>query len=101
VSKDIAQRAVVIQLARPEYGEGWDRAVRAHIEDHRWEILRDIGAFLEGPAKAGYRARTRWAAWEDGVLARVATPINGELPDNKLTLTRDFGFVPSEVCQTG
>src|SRR5258707_10001846 len=24
-----------------------------------------------------------------------------ELPDNKLILTRDFGFVPSEVRQTG
>jgi hypothetical protein len=24
-----------------------------------------------------------------------------EVPDNKLILTRDFCFIPSEVCQSG
>jgi hypothetical protein len=31
-----------------------------------------------------------------GILA-----IDSEVLDNKLSLTPDFGFVPSEVCQTG
>jgi hypothetical protein len=75
LSKDLAQRVVIIKLARPRYRKDWYKNVSAFIETHRWAILRDIQSFLKGPAAQGYRAITRWSQWEDGVLARGKIPV--------------------------
>jgi len=70
LSKDLAQRVVVIKLARPEHHAHWEDDVRRFIKIHRWEILAEIAAILSrepGPLIA----RTRWAEWESAVLSKL------------------------------
>ena len=47
VSKDIAERVVVIKVARPDFDPGWQQNAIRFVEDHRWEILSDIKLLLE------------------------------------------------------
>lgn len=69
VSKDVAQRSIVIRLRRPQYSGVWQDQVFAFIEEHRREIICDLMAFL----RAGSRdisQFSRWGVWERSVLAR-------------------------------
>jgi hypothetical protein len=70
LSKDMAQRVVIIKLKRPAFSATWERDVRAFARGHRWEILADVRAILESEADP-ITPRTRWAAWEQEVLART------------------------------
>ena len=47
LSKDIAERSVIIKLDRPEYNPHWESEVREYIKENRWEILNDIRLTLE------------------------------------------------------
>jgi hypothetical protein len=73
LSKDMAQRTVIIKLARPTYQPTWESDLRAYIQKHRWEIIAEIGRILTTEAPE-IEAKTRWAAWEQGVLAHVKAP---------------------------
>lgn len=71
LSKDLAERSIVIRLARPTYRADWDSSVRAFIRSHRWEIIADIGDALRGTSLLGDSgATTRWAVWERDVLGK-------------------------------
>jgi hypothetical protein len=69
LSKDLAQRVIPIQLARPSYSAEWERDSREFVRANRWEILADIGEILTGPRRA-ITVRSRWATWEEEVLSR-------------------------------
>ena len=69
-SKDMAQRAVLIELARPDYQSHWEQRVLAYLDSHRLEILADVGEILGSPVPP-LGATTRGGAWEQGVLAHV------------------------------
>ena len=84
LSKDLALRVVLIRLGRPDNDAGWLGRLRAFIDAHRWEILRDIGDRLKAEGKHGYQAGTRWAEWEAGVLAKGPLPVSSR----KLILAR-------------
>jgi hypothetical protein len=72
-SKDMALRTVIIKLARPTYQPTWEAELDDYLLRHRWEIIAEVGQVLTGrPPEV--MAKTRWAAWEQGVLAHVATP---------------------------
>jgi hypothetical protein len=73
LSKDLAQRCVIVQLARPKYSGTWAEETRAYIDAHRWAIIGDCLAALRAPV-ARLAKHSRWGAWEDAVLARVAEP---------------------------
>ncbi|NQV26184.1 MAG: hypothetical protein HQ518_17655 [Rhodopirellula sp.] len=47
VSKDIAQRAVVVRMGRPQHRPGWENEVRRFVEANRWSIIADVKAELE------------------------------------------------------
>ncbi len=49
LSKDLAQRAVIIKVKRPPQNPTWWTAVSDMIENHRWEIVSDIKALFERP----------------------------------------------------
>ena len=73
LSKDMAQRCVIVHLKRPDYGPSWKEETQELIEARRWEIvadcigrLRNAGQVLQGGG--------RWSAWEQGVLSRIAEP---------------------------
>ena len=75
LSKDLAQRSVVIKLVRPVYRADWERDVRDYIEANRWAIIGDIIALLRGDMPVPVSSRcTRWGAWEQDVLACVPHP---------------------------
>jgi hypothetical protein len=73
LSRDMAQRTIVVKLKRPNYSEEWIEATRALIETNRWQIVGDIMAILKRPATR-LPHYTRWASWEGGVLARLPDP---------------------------
>jgi hypothetical protein len=73
LSKDMAQRAVTITVARPEYTATWEEETNRFIEENRHAIIGDALALLSGP-KARLKTFTRWGPWEAGVLACVNDP---------------------------
>jgi hypothetical protein len=73
LSKDMAQRCLIIRLKRPEHDANWEGGTWEFIERHRWAIIGDIKAELERPV-AALRRHSRWGAWEAEVLARVDDP---------------------------
>jgi hypothetical protein len=75
LSKDMAQRSVLIELAQPEHTHNWHAQLNEYIEANRWEIIGDILGLLrsEGEAMQPGEA-TRWGAWEKGVLSKVTAP---------------------------
>lgn len=73
LSKDLSQRCVPIELARPKYGADWEQETVDFIETNKWEIIGDILADLRAHAPKLAR-HSRWGAWEDVVLARLPDP---------------------------
>jgi hypothetical protein len=73
LSKDLAQRCMIVRLARPQWGGRWEEETTALVESLRWEIIGDALAILQGnaPTLAGH---SRWGAWEREVLAHVGDP---------------------------
>jgi hypothetical protein len=73
LSKDGAQRSVVIRVKRPVYSDTWEANVMAYIKENRWDIIGDIIARLKagGPKLSKY---SRWGPWEQEVLACVPDP---------------------------
>jgi hypothetical protein len=69
----MAQRCIIVKVARPEYSATWEEDTIALIESRRWEIIGDLLAILKEPVKPLAR-HSRWGAWEDAVLAHVAEP---------------------------
>ncbi len=73
LSKDMAQRCVIIRVRRPAYDASWREVTRRFVERHRWAIIGDALALLSG-GKGALAEHSRWAAWEDEVLACVGDP---------------------------
>jgi hypothetical protein len=73
LSRDMAQRCVIVKVARPTYSASWEEETAALIDERRWEIVGDCLAWFQKPATVLTR-HCRWSAWEDAVLARVAEP---------------------------
>jgi len=38
----MAERCVIIKLARPTYRAGWEESLQQYIEANRWGIIGDI-----------------------------------------------------------
>lgn len=73
LSKDMAQRCVIVKVARPPRDAGWEEGTRALIQEKRWAILGDLLEALRAPAEP-LKRYSRWASWEAAVLARVGDP---------------------------
>jgi hypothetical protein len=70
LSKDMAQRCVIIRVKRPRHDPTWEPTTFAYIDEHRWEIIGDILAELQRPVPRLHRC-SRWGSWEQAVLAHV------------------------------
>jgi hypothetical protein len=73
LSKDMAQRSVPVRLKRPSFDPGWKAEVQDFIERHRWELVGDIRALLEGP-KTPPTVPFRWGPWVAEVLGACNNP---------------------------
>jgi hypothetical protein len=74
LSRDMAQRCVIVKLARPQYGATWEEDTYALVEARRWEIIGDLLAELRAPPPCRFVGHGRWGGWESAVLSRVAEP---------------------------
>ena len=74
LSRDLAQRCVIVKLKRPAYSGTWEEETIALIEGKRWEIIGDILATLRAGPVQELTTHGRWGAWERAVLSRVAEP---------------------------
>jgi hypothetical protein len=70
LSKDMAQRVVVIKLDRPDFSPSWEDGLRTFIRSNLWGIFADIRDRLAEPSQLDV-ARSRWASWERHVLGKV------------------------------
>ncbi len=69
-SKDMAQRAIPIRIARPVYCGDWTRRVDALVAKRRMEIIADIKEIFD--RHPAHCANTlRFADWTEQVLMRV------------------------------
>src|SRR5579885_1544520 len=75
LSKDMAQRSVIIRLLRPTYTTDWEEETNRYIDRTRWQIIGDILALLSwGKRPAEIKESSRWGTWEGAVLACVRDP---------------------------
>lgn len=75
LSRDLAQRTVVIKLDKPKKkGAGdWSERFDQFMLAHRGDVISDIAAFFRRePVELDHF--TRWASWERAVLARCDSP---------------------------
>lgn len=77
LSKDMAQRTIIIRLKRPKYDPDWETNLRFFIERHADEIIADIGYELTRNATVSTTGKLRFPYWEKMVLSKVA---GDELP---------------------
>ena len=70
MSTDMAQRCVVISLAKPSRSGSWQDETNALIDENQTALIADIVGFFER-SQQHFSAFTRWASWEDVILSRV------------------------------
>lgn len=73
LSRDLAQRMVVIKMTQPNRSGTWDDDVDRFIVQHREDVVSDIAAFFQRPTTRLSRY-TRWASWEVAILSRMENP---------------------------
>jgi hypothetical protein len=69
LSTDVAQRSVIIRLAKPTHTGDWFPSLRDFINEHRMALIADMVGLLQRPTIKLAR-HSRWGEWEDGVLAK-------------------------------
>jgi hypothetical protein len=116
LSRDLAQRTVIIKLNQPERSGTWDDDVDKFVAKYRDEIIADIAAFFDRPQSTLSRF-TRWASWEKAILSRLKNPAAlqkvienraAESDEDKTTAEsikeyfeeqlRGLGYDPAEQC---
>ncbi len=70
LSMDLAQRVIPIKLARPQFEAEWEKEIRRLIREGHPTLLGEILATLRSDG-VKVQPRTRWAAWEQGVLSKT------------------------------
>lgn len=72
LSRDLADRSVVIKLGKQRPGKDFLGWVRQHVESHRNEILAGLLSVLKRPVAGVIQKQhgDRWSAWQAGVLSK-------------------------------
>jgi hypothetical protein len=77
LSRDMAQRSVVIRLKRPSADPGWEGNIVDFIEANQLAIVSDLLARIRTPANP-LPSYSRWAKWEGAVLTKVNDPLSAQ-----------------------
>lgn len=70
LSTDLAQRTVIVQLARPRHDGDWENETVAFIEKNRQALIGDILGFLRLEEAAPLPKHSRWGPWEASLLCK-------------------------------
>lgn len=75
LSRDMAQRAYIIKLKKPEtYNVAWQDSLADLLSNHRNDILSEIADILRGPSQFTYaHGSERWPLWINSILSKVCT----------------------------
>lgn len=73
LSTDVAQRCVIVKLARPKRSGDWEELTRKFVSENRDAILADVAAFFQSDP-APPKSFSRWASWEKDILSRLPEP---------------------------
>jgi hypothetical protein len=74
LSRDAAQRCIVVKLARPvQTGGAWDDAIDRFIEAFHSQIIGDIAAEFNRPATP-VNGNSRWGLWRREIVGRLKNP---------------------------
>ena len=75
LSKDMAQRCVVIKVGKPTFSQTWQHELEEYIKNHQWEIIGDIGELLMSDSPTLPNEGTgRRGEWERDVLSKLNEP---------------------------
>jgi len=75
LSKDLAKRSIIIELALPANSSNWYDDVVAFVRDNRQAIFADLkGFFGLEQCELPEAGTTRWASWEKAILSRLKNP---------------------------
>lgn len=79
MSRDLADRCVVVKIGAPQHGVDFRGQVIALLKERRRELICDCLAFLRGKpvCTIDQANRDRFQAWQDAVLGRL--PLGNEL----------------------
>jgi hypothetical protein len=78
LSRDVAQRSVIVKLSKARYSGTWYEDTVAFIETHRTQIINDIAAAFTSQPR-GLGRYSRLATWERAVLERLPDPCDAQL----------------------
>jgi hypothetical protein len=73
LATDMAQRAIIIELAQPEHSPSWKEDTLRFIDDNRKALIADCIGFLRSK-RAALLEHSRFGAWERDVLSRLPEP---------------------------
>lgn len=73
LATDMAQRSVIIKLARGKNDGTWYEDTMRFVDEHREQLIGDIIGALRGE-RFELASYTRWAAWEKDILSRLPDP---------------------------
>ncbi len=77
LATDLAQRAVIIQLAKPEHNASWAEETFRFVDEHRAGLIGDIIGFLRSE-RGQLDQHSRWGTWEHDVLSRLPEPADAQ-----------------------
>lgn len=77
LSKDLAQRCVVIKLGDPSRQASWAEETVRYIEENRNDIIADCIALLRSE-RFPLPRYSRWSSWERDVLERLPDPLGAQ-----------------------
>lgn len=79
MAPDMAQRSIIIRLAKGECVGAWEEETAKYINEHRSQIIADIVSLLKTPRELPETFQfSRWATWERNVLSRVSDPVDAQ-----------------------
>jgi hypothetical protein len=86
LSRDIAERSIIIRLQKPGYRSGWEDSVLNFVGEFRQQILADIVARLQASAQLVENV-DRYTDWAHGVLAHCQGDPNTAMATNRTRRT--------------
>lgn len=70
LSRDMAQRSIIVHVKKPKYDAEWEPRVDQFIEENRHGLISEILTVLQNQKIEMSRPVTRWPIWESEVLSR-------------------------------
>jgi len=95
LNDDLASRAIVIRVKKPEtYGQ-WERNVDTWIEENRKDVLRDIGSILmsQNIPDPDMNTQFRFPQWKETILNKIDANLGEHIKSQSETLKTNSDYI--------